>query len=143
MLHLHESRGIDDLGPPRWQLTSCLLLVIILLYFSLWKGVKTSGKVRLQCHQWEWTHGHCWGVDMRPWLAWGVDRGPRPGWEVGTWPWLEWPPEEAPTAECFQHKDKHSINGFLLMTIFWLLWTHKAILIKMCLSLVIIHVVKC
>lgn len=47
MLHLHESRGIDDLGPPRWQLTSCLVLVIILLYFSLWKGVKTSGKVRL------------------------------------------------------------------------------------------------
>lgn len=53
VLHLHESRGIDDLGPPRWQLTSCLLLVIVLLYFSLWKGVKTSGKVRLQCHQWE------------------------------------------------------------------------------------------
>lgn len=48
MLHLHESRGIDDLGPPRWQLTFCLVLVIILLYFSLWKGVKTSGKVRLQ-----------------------------------------------------------------------------------------------
>ncbi|XP_030187566.1 sodium-dependent dopamine transporter [Lynx canadensis] len=45
VLHLHESRGIDDLGPPRWQLTSCLVLVIILLYFSLWKGVKTSGKV--------------------------------------------------------------------------------------------------
>lgn len=47
VLHLHESRGIDDLGPPRWQLTSCLVLVIVLLYFSLWKGVKTSGKVRL------------------------------------------------------------------------------------------------
>uniref|UniRef100_A0A8D0WJ82 Transporter n=1 Tax=Sus scrofa TaxID=9823 RepID=A0A8D0WJ82_PIG len=45
VLHLHESRGIDDLGPPRWQLTSCLVLVIILLYFSLWKGVRTSGKV--------------------------------------------------------------------------------------------------
>ncbi|KAM5260208.1 sodium-dependent dopamine transporter [Hipposideros larvatus] len=45
VLHLHESRGIDDLGPPQWQLTSCLLLVIVLLYFSLWKGVKTSGKV--------------------------------------------------------------------------------------------------
>lgn len=45
VLHMHESRGIDDLGPPRWQLTACLLLVIVLLYFSLWKGVKTSGKV--------------------------------------------------------------------------------------------------
>ncbi|XP_029797160.1 sodium-dependent dopamine transporter [Suricata suricatta] len=45
VLHLHESHGIDDLGTPRWQLTSCLVLVIVLLYFSLWKGVKTSGKV--------------------------------------------------------------------------------------------------
>ncbi|TKC39049.1 hypothetical protein EI555_017328, partial [Monodon monoceros] len=45
VLHLHESQGIDDLGPPRWQLASCLVLVIVLLYFSLWKGVKTSGKV--------------------------------------------------------------------------------------------------
>ncbi|XP_036918850.1 sodium-dependent dopamine transporter [Sturnira hondurensis] len=45
VLHLHESHGINDLGPPRWQLTSCLVLVIVLLYFSLWKGVKTSGKV--------------------------------------------------------------------------------------------------
>nr|XP_045362864.1 sodium-dependent dopamine transporter [Camelus bactrianus] len=45
VLHLHESHGIDDLGPPRWQLASCLVLVIVLLYFSLWKGVKTSGKV--------------------------------------------------------------------------------------------------
>uniref|UniRef100_A0A8C8ZEJ4 Transporter n=1 Tax=Prolemur simus TaxID=1328070 RepID=A0A8C8ZEJ4_PROSS len=45
VLHLHQSRGIDDLGPPQWQLTACLVLVIVLLYFSLWKGVKTSGKV--------------------------------------------------------------------------------------------------
>ncbi|XP_037655395.1 sodium-dependent dopamine transporter isoform X2 [Choloepus didactylus] len=45
VLHLHESHGLGDLGPPRWQLTSCLALVIVLLYFSLWKGVKTSGKV--------------------------------------------------------------------------------------------------
>uniref|UniRef100_A0A8C1KKI8 Transporter n=1 Tax=Cyprinus carpio TaxID=7962 RepID=A0A8C1KKI8_CYPCA len=44
VLHLHESSGIDDLGLPRWQLTSCLAVVIVVLYFSLWKGVKTSGK---------------------------------------------------------------------------------------------------
>lgn len=66
MLHLHESRGIDDLGPPRWQLTACLVLVIVLLYFSLWKGVKTSGKVSAgPAPAWAqdvvglgWTHGH-------------------------------------------------------------------------------------
>uniref|UniRef100_A0A8C9SM03 Transporter n=1 Tax=Scleropages formosus TaxID=113540 RepID=A0A8C9SM03_SCLFO len=45
VLHLHESKGIQDLGPPRWQLTLCLALVIFVLYFSLWKGVKSSGKV--------------------------------------------------------------------------------------------------
>ncbi|XP_072461464.1 sodium-dependent dopamine transporter [Notamacropus eugenii] len=45
VLHLHQSKGIDDLGLPRWQLTCCLVIVIVLLYFSLWKGVKTSGKV--------------------------------------------------------------------------------------------------
>uniref|UniRef100_A0AAR2IXF2 Transporter n=1 Tax=Pygocentrus nattereri TaxID=42514 RepID=A0AAR2IXF2_PYGNA len=45
VLHLQDSGGIDDLGLPRWQLTSCLAVVIVVLYFSLWKGVKTSGKV--------------------------------------------------------------------------------------------------
>uniref|UniRef100_A0A3P9P3F8 Sodium-dependent dopamine transporter n=1 Tax=Poecilia reticulata TaxID=8081 RepID=A0A3P9P3F8_POERE len=45
VLHIQDSNGIGDLGRPRWQLTSCLAVVIILLYFSLWKGVKTSGKV--------------------------------------------------------------------------------------------------
>ncbi|XP_059921383.1 sodium-dependent dopamine transporter [Gadus macrocephalus] len=45
VLHIQDSGGIDDLGKPRWQLTSCLAVVIVLLYFSLWKGVKTSGKV--------------------------------------------------------------------------------------------------
>ncbi|XP_068117725.1 sodium-dependent noradrenaline transporter [Hyperolius riggenbachi] len=45
VLHLHESKGIHDLGLPRWQLTLCLIAVLIVLFFSLWKGVKTSGKV--------------------------------------------------------------------------------------------------
>lgn len=62
MLHLHESHGIDDLGAPRWQLTSCLVLVIVLLYFSLWKGVKTSGKVRPCLLGVD--HGHARGVSL-------------------------------------------------------------------------------
>ncbi|XP_012518126.1 PREDICTED: sodium-dependent noradrenaline transporter [Propithecus coquereli] len=45
VLHLHESSGIHDIGLPQWQLLLCLLVVVIVLYFSLWKGVKTSGKV--------------------------------------------------------------------------------------------------
>lgn len=46
VLHLHESKGIQDLGLPRWQLTLCLVVVVFILYFSLWKGVKSSGKVQ-------------------------------------------------------------------------------------------------
>ncbi|KAB0389170.1 hypothetical protein E2I00_006437 [Balaenoptera physalus] len=45
VLHLHESSGIHDLGLPQWQLLLCLIVVVIVLFFSLWKGVKTSGKV--------------------------------------------------------------------------------------------------
>uniref|UniRef100_A0A6D2YC17 Transporter n=1 Tax=Takifugu rubripes TaxID=31033 RepID=A0A6D2YC17_TAKRU len=45
VLHLHESRGIHDLGLPRWDLSLCLVVVVFILFFSLWKGVKSSGKV--------------------------------------------------------------------------------------------------
>ena len=45
VLHLHESSGIHDIGLPQWQLLLCLLVVVVILFFSLWKGVKTSGKV--------------------------------------------------------------------------------------------------
>uniref|UniRef100_A0A2K5LND6 Transporter n=1 Tax=Cercocebus atys TaxID=9531 RepID=A0A2K5LND6_CERAT len=45
VLHLHESSGIHDIGLPQWQLLLCLMVVVVVLYFSLWRGVKTSGKV--------------------------------------------------------------------------------------------------
>ncbi|XP_030650050.1 sodium-dependent noradrenaline transporter [Chanos chanos] len=45
VLHIHESEGIHDLGLPRWELILCLVVVCFILYFSLWKGVKSSGKV--------------------------------------------------------------------------------------------------
>ncbi|XP_054707444.1 sodium-dependent serotonin transporter-like [Uloborus diversus] len=45
VLELHKSSGIDDLGPLKWSLALCLAAVFLLVYFSLWKGVKSSGKV--------------------------------------------------------------------------------------------------
>lgn len=45
VLGLHESSGLDNIGPPRWELSLCLVGVFLMLYFSLWKGVKSSGKV--------------------------------------------------------------------------------------------------
>lgn len=63
VLHLHESSGIHDIGLPQWQLLLCLMVVIVVLYFSLWKGVKTSGKVTSLCFvSWEVSLGktHRW-----------------------------------------------------------------------------------
>lgn len=42
---LNKSAGIEFLGVPQLQLALCLVLVVFILYFSLWKGVKSSGKV--------------------------------------------------------------------------------------------------
>lgn len=44
-MELHESSGLKNLGGVRWQLMLCLFLIFTIVYFSLWKGVKTSGKV--------------------------------------------------------------------------------------------------
>ncbi|XP_023333623.1 sodium-dependent dopamine transporter isoform X2 [Eurytemora carolleeae] len=45
VLRVHESEGIYDLGVPQWQLILCIGAVYCLLYLSLFKGVKSSGKV--------------------------------------------------------------------------------------------------
>jgi solute carrier family 6 (neurotransmitter transporter, taurine) member 6 len=37
--------GIDNSGNIRWELVACLVVAWLLVYFSLWKGVKSSGKV--------------------------------------------------------------------------------------------------
>ncbi|ESO11695.1 hypothetical protein HELRODRAFT_166710 [Helobdella robusta] len=44
-LGLQNSHGLENLGPMRNELVFCLMAVFILIYLSLWKGVKTSGKV--------------------------------------------------------------------------------------------------
>lgn len=46
VLEIQESGGLHDIGGIRWQLLLCLFLIFTIVYFSLWKGVKTSGKVR-------------------------------------------------------------------------------------------------
>nr|AKL78870.1 octopamine transporter [Chilo suppressalis] len=45
VLEMQHSEGLNDLGLPKWQLTVCLGLVYVTLYLSLFKGVKSSGKV--------------------------------------------------------------------------------------------------
>ncbi|XP_015118294.1 sodium-dependent dopamine transporter [Diachasma alloeum] len=45
ILELHESAGLHDLGIVKWDIALCLLIVYLICYFSLWKGISTSGKV--------------------------------------------------------------------------------------------------
>ncbi|KAG9485959.1 hypothetical protein GDO78_008841 [Eleutherodactylus coqui] len=45
VLQIHKSKGLQELGGVSWQLCLCLLLIFTIVYFSIWKGVKTSGKV--------------------------------------------------------------------------------------------------
>lgn len=42
---LNISSGLDDAGPINWELMLCLMAVWVLVYFCVWKGVKSTGKV--------------------------------------------------------------------------------------------------
>ncbi|XP_068195990.1 sodium- and chloride-dependent GABA transporter 3-like [Antennarius striatus] len=41
---LGMSGGIEELGSVRWELALCLLVCWVFCYFSIWKGVRSSGK---------------------------------------------------------------------------------------------------
>lgn len=45
VLQIHRSKGLQDLGGLSWQLVLCIMFIFTVIYFSIWKGVKTSGKV--------------------------------------------------------------------------------------------------
>ncbi|XP_074138978.1 sodium- and chloride-dependent taurine transporter [Sminthopsis crassicaudata] len=42
---LSLSKGIDHIGALKWDLALCLLLVWIICFFCIWKGIKSTGKV--------------------------------------------------------------------------------------------------
>jgi hypothetical protein len=42
---MHESIGLEDIGDIRWELVGCLFIVFLTVYFAVWKGVKSAGKV--------------------------------------------------------------------------------------------------
>ncbi|XP_022245423.1 sodium-dependent serotonin transporter-like [Limulus polyphemus] len=44
VLQIQNAKGVDYIGPVKWSLALCLMAVFVLVYFSLWKGVKSSGK---------------------------------------------------------------------------------------------------
>ncbi|CAH1405412.1 unnamed protein product [Nezara viridula] len=51
VLEEYKSDGLDRIGPIKWSLALCVLAVFLLVYFSLWKGVKSTGKT-LECDHW-------------------------------------------------------------------------------------------
>ena len=65
------------MGGIHWQLLLCLFLIFTIVYFSLWKGVKTSGKVRKRAPA-PALPGHG-GLGMRGLAAWHAASPPWPG----------------------------------------------------------------
>jgi len=47
LLEIDKSDGLTGMGTLRPELIGCLVIVFFVLYFSLFKGVKSSGKVLL------------------------------------------------------------------------------------------------
>ncbi|XP_038059707.1 sodium-dependent serotonin transporter-like [Patiria miniata] len=45
VLGLTSERSIEDLGGVKWDLSLCLLAVYVVVFLSLWRGIKASGKV--------------------------------------------------------------------------------------------------
>ncbi|XP_022096269.1 sodium-dependent serotonin transporter-like [Acanthaster planci] len=45
VLGLTTDRSIEDLGGVKWDLVLCLLAVYAIVFLSLWRGIKASGKV--------------------------------------------------------------------------------------------------
>ena len=42
---LNESESMEDFGTPKLDLVLLVLLAWIIIYFCIWKGVKSTGKV--------------------------------------------------------------------------------------------------
>lgn len=45
VLESYKSNGLDFMGPVKPTLALCVFGVFVLVYFSLWKGVRSAGKV--------------------------------------------------------------------------------------------------
>ncbi|KAI1295443.1 Sodium-dependent noradrenaline transporter [Halotydeus destructor] len=45
VLQINKSTGLSDMGSLRPEIVGCVVVVFVMLYFSLFKGVKSSGKV--------------------------------------------------------------------------------------------------
>jgi hypothetical protein len=44
-LESHKSTGFDDLAGVKPSMAFCLFLVFVIVYFALWKGPRSTGKI--------------------------------------------------------------------------------------------------
>ena len=49
---LEITDGIDKPGAMNWEMFGCLLLAWVLVYFCIWKGIRTTGKASEQNRSW-------------------------------------------------------------------------------------------
>ena len=45
LTEMHKSRGLENIGGIKIEMAFCLFLVFVTVYFALWKGIKSAGKV--------------------------------------------------------------------------------------------------
>lgn len=45
LTEMHRSTGLEDLGGLKVSMIFCLFIVFVTVYFALWKGIKSAGKV--------------------------------------------------------------------------------------------------
>jgi hypothetical protein len=45
LTEMHKSTGIENIGGIKWEILVCLFIVFVTVYFALWKGIKSAGKV--------------------------------------------------------------------------------------------------
>ncbi|XP_050408843.1 sodium-dependent serotonin transporter [Patella vulgata] len=44
VLEMQYSMGLESVGGVKWTMSLCLMSVFLIVYFALWKGIKSSGK---------------------------------------------------------------------------------------------------
>ena len=46
LTEMHKSTGLENLGSLKFSMICCLFIVFVTVYFALWKGIKSAGKVK-------------------------------------------------------------------------------------------------
>lgn len=58
------SGGIEEIGSVRWEVLLCLMVMWVICYFCIWKGVKTTGKVLGHTLKWRRALSGHWQVSV-------------------------------------------------------------------------------